>query len=66
MPGNLDFEDMLPLDAFLHMMPPEQITLVLEVTQQEIRHKGEERVDPPGIAPVDWCMYSDFEHKFLR
>ena len=38
--GNLDFEDMSPLDAFLHMMPPEQLTLVLELSNERLAAKG--------------------------
>jgi hypothetical protein len=42
--GNLDFEDMSPLDAFLHMMPPEQLTLVLELSNERLAAKGKKEL----------------------
>ena len=39
-PGNGDFEDMMPLKAFLPMMPPEQLILMLELTNERLMEKG--------------------------
>jgi hypothetical protein len=39
-PSNRDFEDMMPLEAFLCMMPPEQLTLMLELTNKRLMEKG--------------------------
>ena len=38
-PGNLDFADMLPLATFIHMMPPEQLDLMLELTNERLATK---------------------------
>jgi hypothetical protein len=35
-PGNPDFADMLAINAFLHVMPPEQLVLVLEFTNKRL------------------------------
>ena len=43
-PGNRDFEDMMPLKAFLHMMPPEQLTLMLELTNERVMEKGKQEM----------------------
>ncbi len=39
MPGNPEYMDMLPLKAFLHMMPPAQLVLVLELTNARLAAK---------------------------
>ena len=39
-PGNSDFADMSPLAAFVHMMPPEQLDLMLELTNERLAAKG--------------------------
>jgi len=60
-PGNPNFED-IPLDAILHMMPPATgaaSNSCIGANQREIGSKGEEEVDPPGVALVDWCTHSD-------
>jgi hypothetical protein len=31
-PGSTEFEDMTPLEAFLLMMPPDQLKLILKLT----------------------------------
>ena len=38
-PGNLDFVDMSPLAAFIHMMPLEQLDLMLELTSERLDAK---------------------------
>ena len=38
-PGNPNFADMSPLAAFVHMMPPEQLDLVLELTIERLATK---------------------------
>jgi hypothetical protein len=38
-PGDRDFEDMSPLEAFLHMMPPAQLSLVLNLTNKRLATK---------------------------
>jgi hypothetical protein len=38
-PGNPNFADMSPLAAFVHMMPPEQLDLVLELTIERLAAK---------------------------
>jgi hypothetical protein len=38
-PGNPNFADMSPLAAFVHMMPPEQLDLVLELTNERLAAK---------------------------
>jgi hypothetical protein len=35
-PGNMDFTDTLAIEAFLHMMPPEQLVLMLEFTKERL------------------------------
>jgi hypothetical protein len=40
MPGNPEFVDMSPCDAFLHMMSPEQLALVLELANERLAAKG--------------------------
>ena len=35
-PGNLEYSIMLPLQAFLHMMRPAQLTLMLELTNERL------------------------------
>ena len=42
--GYPDFKDMLPFDAFFHMMPPEQITLVLELSNKRLAAKGKKEL----------------------
>ena len=43
--GNPDFVDMLPLDAFIHMMPPEQLDLMLELTNERLAvQRGSKRL----------------------
>jgi hypothetical protein len=37
--GNSNFADMSPLAAFFHMMPPEQLDLVLELTNERLAAK---------------------------
>ncbi len=39
-PGNPDFADMSAINAFLHMMPPVQLVLVLELTNKSLAAKG--------------------------
>ncbi len=39
-PSNPDFADMLAIDAFLHMMPPEQLALMLDLTYKRLDTKG--------------------------
>ena len=29
------------------------------VDKREVGCKGEEGVDPPGVAPLNWCLYAD-------
>jgi hypothetical protein len=43
-PGNRAFEDITPLKAFLHMMPPEQLTLMLELTNERLMEKGKQEL----------------------
>ena len=38
-PGNPNFTDMSPLAAFVHMMPPEQLDLMLELTNERLAAK---------------------------
>ncbi len=38
-PGNPEHSIMLPLQAFLHMMPPVQLTLMLELTNERLAEK---------------------------
>ncbi len=38
--GNPDFADMVAIDAFLHMMPPEQLELMMEFTCERLATKG--------------------------
>ena len=38
-PGNPNFADMLSLAALVHMMPPEQLDLVLELTNERLAAK---------------------------
>ncbi len=35
-PGNPDFEDMSILEAFLRMMPPEQLAFMLQLTNERL------------------------------
>ena len=35
-PGNPEYGIMSPLQAFLHMMPPAQLTLILELTNERL------------------------------
>jgi hypothetical protein len=37
--GILEYMDMLPLEAFLHMMPPVQLVLMLELTNVRLAAK---------------------------
>ncbi len=39
-PGNPDFADISAIDAFLHVMPPEQLALMLELTNERLVAKG--------------------------
>jgi len=43
-PGNPNFADMLPLAAFVHMMPPEQLDLVLELTIERLAAKKKNKL----------------------
>ena len=43
-PGNLDFADILPLAAFVHMMPPEQLDLILELTNERLATKAKKEL----------------------
>jgi hypothetical protein len=38
-PGNPEYDNMLPLQAFLHMMPPAQLVLMLELTKAKLAAK---------------------------
>jgi hypothetical protein len=38
--GNPDLADMSAIDAFLHMMPPEQLALMMELTNERLATKG--------------------------
>jgi hypothetical protein len=39
MPGIPEYKDMLPLKTFLHMMPPVQLALMLELTNSRLAAK---------------------------
>jgi hypothetical protein len=43
-PGNPDFEDMSVLEAFLRMMPPEQLVLVLQLTNERLAAKEKREI----------------------
>ena len=43
-PGNPDFADMLPLAAFIHMIPPELLDLMLEVTNERLAAKAKKEL----------------------
>jgi len=43
-PGNPDFADMSPLAAFVHMMPPEQLDLMLELTNERLAAKAKKEL----------------------
>ena len=36
------------------------------VDKREVGRKGDKRVDLSGVAPVDWRVYADCQHKFPR
>jgi hypothetical protein len=56
-PGNPDFADMLAIDAFLHMMPPEQLVLVLELTNERLAVKGKTELTRQELLPwICVCM----------
>ena len=42
--GNPDFADMSPLAAFVHMMPPEQLDLMLELTSKRLAAKAKKEL----------------------
>ena len=43
-PGNLEYGIMSPLQAFLHMMPPAQLTLILELTNERLVEKEKQEM----------------------
>jgi hypothetical protein len=43
-PGNPEYIDMLPLKAFLHMMPPAQLALMLELTNARLAAKQKRKM----------------------
>jgi len=43
-PGNPEHSIMLPLQAFLHMMPPSQLTLMLELTNERLVEKEKQEM----------------------
>ncbi len=43
-PGNPDFADMSPLAAFVHMIPPEQLDLMLELTSERLVAKAKKEL----------------------
>jgi len=43
-PGNAAFEDMSCLEAFQHMMPPDQINLILELTSKNLVEKDKKEI----------------------
>ena len=43
-PGNPEYSIMLPLQAFLHMMPPVQLTLMLELTNERLVEKEKQEM----------------------
>jgi hypothetical protein len=43
-PGNPDFADTSPLAAFVHMMPPEQLDLMMELTNKRLGAKGKQEI----------------------
>ena len=43
-PGNPEHSIMLPLQAFLHMMPPAQLTLMLELTNKRLVKKEKQEM----------------------
>jgi hypothetical protein len=56
-PGNLDFVDMSPLAAFIHMMPLEQLDLMLELTSERLAAKKKKEL--PRQELLRWigvCM----------
>ena len=40
-PGNREFQDMTPLEAFLMMMPPDELNLILELTNKNLVESAE-------------------------
>ncbi len=43
-PGNPEYGIMLPLQAFLHMMPPAQLSLVLDLTNERLAKKEKQKM----------------------
>jgi hypothetical protein len=43
-PGNPEYGNMLPLQAFLRMMPPEQLALLLELTNMMLAVKDKRKM----------------------
>jgi hypothetical protein len=55
--GNPDFEDILPLDAFIHMMPPERLDLMLELTNDRLIAKGKQEMTHQKLLQwIGVCM----------
>ena len=43
-PGNREFQDMTPLEAFLMMMPPDELDLILELTNKNFESSGKKEL----------------------
>jgi hypothetical protein len=63
-PGNSEFQDMTPLEAFLMMMPPDELNLILELTNENFESSGEEGAFSPGADLLVWRDYSNVCIKF--
>jgi len=56
-PGNPDFADMSPLAAFVYMMPPEQLDLMLELTNERLAAKAKKELTRQELLQwIGVCM----------
>ena len=57
MPGNPEYGNMLPLQAFLQMMPPAQLTLMLELTNIRLAAKDKRKMTRQELLRwIGMCM----------
>jgi hypothetical protein len=55
-PGNPEHSIMSPLQAFLHMMPPAQLTLMLDLTNERLVKKEKEMTRQELLRWIGVCV----------
>ena len=62
-PGNAAFKGMTLLEAFQHMMPPKQINLILELTNNNIKEKDKKEITRGKLfCYIGICMLMAISH----